>query len=287
MTITVTGSTGSIGSELVRLLAESRTSVRAVLRNTARATPLAGVEWHQADLADASKLDAALEGTTRLFLLTGIDPGFGEVQSSVIRAAERLGVKHVVKLSALGASAESRSPLAREHWEAEQTLERSGMEWTILRPHAFMQNWLAGVAPTVRAAKAIYSAVGDGRVPFIDARDVAAVSAEVLRDPEPHVRKKYVLTGGEAIGYADLADALTETLGTTVTYYPLTPEQEGERLRKIGIPDDIVESLLALAAYQKAGGPTARVTDSVEQILGRAPRTVREFVRDYRAAFMA
>lgn len=287
MTITVTGSTGTIGTELVRLLAAAGAPVRAVLRDFSRAQSLSHVAWLRADLRDEGTLEPTLAGTRWLFLLTGNQPDFGRTQVGVIRAAERLGVEHVVKLSALGATPRTKSPLAREHWEAEQALEETSMSWTILRPHAFMQNWLGEVAQTVRDEGAIYAAIGDGRVPFVDARDVAAVAAEVLLHPEAHTGQRYVLTGGEAVGYGALASALSEVLGTPVKYHALTMEEMRQRLEKQGVAPKMIDSFLALAAYQKAGGPTERVSESVEQILGRAPRTIRDFARDYRELFVA
>lgn len=286
MTITVTGSTGTIGTELVRLLSEAEAPVRAVLRDFSRARSLSHVAWLRADLRDESTLEPTLAGTRRLFLLTGNQPSFGETQIGVIRAAERLGVEHVVKLSALGATPRTKSPLAREHWEAEQALEQSSMSWTILRPHAFMQNWLGDVAQTVRDERAIYAAIGEGRVPFIDARDIAAVAAEVLLHPGAHAGQRYVLTGGEAVGYGALASALSEVLGTPVTYRALSMDEMRERLEQQGVAPKMIDSFLALAAYQKAGGPTERVSESVEEVLGRAPRSIQDFARDYREHFV-
>jgi uncharacterized protein YbjT (DUF2867 family) len=286
MTITVTGSTGTIGAELVRLLSEAGAPVRAVLRDFSRARVLARIAWLQADLRDESLLEPVLAGTRQLFLLTGNQPGFGETQIGVIRTAGRLGVEHVVKLSALGASPRTRSPLAREHWEVEQALEASSMSWTILRPHVFMQNWLGDVAETVRDEGVVYAAIGDGRVPFIDARDIAAVAAEALLHPEAHAGQRYVLTGGEAVGYAALASALSEATGAPVSYRALSMEEMRGRLERQGMAPMMIDSFLALAAYQKAGGATERVSDSVQRILGRAPRGVRDFARDHGEQFV-
>ena len=284
--ITVIGSTGTIGSELTDLLSNSRTSVRAVLRNISRVRELAGVVWMQADVSDNRLLESVLAGTDRLFLLTGNRAGFGKTQIEIIKIAERLGVKHVVKLSALGASPRTKSGLALEHWEAEQTLENSKMSWTILRPHVFMQNWLGEESKTAREEGVIYSAIGDGKVPFIDARDIAAVAAEALLHPEKHSGKRYVLTGGEAVGFQSLAEALSTATGKTIVYKPLSMDEMRLRMEKQGMPKTSIDSLLALAAYQKAGGATERVSEDVQQVLGRAPRTVLDFANDYRERFM-
>jgi uncharacterized protein YbjT (DUF2867 family) len=283
--ITVTGSTGTIGRELVRLLAAAGADTRAVYRDADKGQSLPPVTRVQADLRDPRQLAGALAGSTRLFLLTGNDPDFWRVQTAIVEAAERLGVRHLVKLSALGASDHSRSAIGREHWAVEQAIQRTRIPWTMLRPHAFMQNWLGDVAASVRTEGVIYAPIGDGRVPFIDTRDIAAVAAEVLLHPEAHVGKKYVLTGGAAVGYADVAAALSEVLGRTVTYRPITMEDARARLAARGTAAALIDATLAIASYQKEGGATAVVSPSVQQLLGRPPLTIREFVRDYADRF--
>src|SRR5262249_24548713 len=170
--ITVTGSTGTIGGELVRLLSSAGAPNRAVFRKAHESRHLAGVVWLQADLRDHRALEPALAGTRRLFLLSGNEEGFSTLQIDVVRAAQDLGVEQVVKLSALGASDHSKSSIAREHYQVEQAIQRSTMTWTILRPHSFMQNWLGDIADSVRREGVLRSPIGDGRVPYIDTRDI-------------------------------------------------------------------------------------------------------------------
>src|SRR5207245_11132071 len=119
MVITVTGSTGTIGSELVRLLSAAEVPARAVFRNPKKVQSLPGIVWVQADLTDERTLEPTIAGTARLFILTANATGFAKLQIQILRAAESLGVAHVVKLSALGASDHSKSWLAREHHEVE------------------------------------------------------------------------------------------------------------------------------------------------------------------------
>jgi len=280
MIITVIGSTGTIGSELVRLLSKAGAPARAVFRDPRKVQSLPGVAWTQADLRDGPALEAAIAGTTRLFLLTDNQPGFAKLQIQILRTAESLGVAHVVKLSALGASDHSKSWIAREHHDVENVLRQSSMQWTILRPHAFMQNWLGDVAESVRSRGIIESPIGDGRVPFIDTRDIAAVAAEVLLHPEEHAGRKYVLTGGEAVGFNDIAQILG------VTYKPITLEEARARLESSGLHRDQIDGMLAISAYQRAGGPTSIISDTVARILGRPPRTIREFFADHAGAFL-
>jgi uncharacterized protein YbjT (DUF2867 family) len=283
--IVVTGSTGTIGSELVRLLAAAGADTRAIYHRAQSATRLAHVTFFRADLADPIQAEAALAGASSLFLLTGNEPGLLHAQISVVEAAQRRGIRHLVKLSALGASDHSKSGIGRDHWAVERAIQQTTIPWTILRPHAFMQNWLRDVAASVRAESTIYSPIGDGRVPFIDTRDIAAVAAEVLFHPDIHVGKKYVLTGGAAVGYADLAAELTKATGRAIAYRPITMEDARARLTRLGQPGELIDATLAIAAYQRDGGPTAVVSPTVERLLGRPPRTIRDFVHDYAAAF--
>src|SRR5699024_11018693 len=97
--------------------------------------------------------------------------------------------------------------------------------------------------------------------------------------------KRYVLTGGEASGYDELAEALSDALEKPVTYRSLSMDEMRVRMKKQGLSDAMIDSYLALAAYQKAGGATARVSGSVREILGREPKTVEDFARDYRENF--
>lgn len=285
--ITVTGSTGTIGSELTRLLVERGANVRAIYRDADKAASLPAVERVRADLTNPLELRAALTGTARLFLLTDNSSGFARIQIAVLDAAAQLGVGHLVKLSALGASDHSHSWIAREHWEVEQAIQHSSVPWTMLRPHGFMQNWLGDVAESVRAEGVIYSPIGTGRVPFIDTRDIAAVAALVLQRPEAHAGKKYVLTGGAAVGLADLAAALTQVTSRTIIYRPITMEAAQARMAARGMATSLIDATLAIAAYQRDGGPTATVSPTVERLLGRAPLTIHDFVRDYRTSFVS
>src|SRR5437867_13150949 len=106
--ITVTGSTGTIGQELVRLLSQAAAPTRALFRDPAKIQSLPGVAWVRADLRDMSVLEPALAGTAHLFLLSNNEPGFAKLQIHALRVAEQLGAAHVVKLSALGASDHSK-----------------------------------------------------------------------------------------------------------------------------------------------------------------------------------
>lgn len=279
--IVVTGATGTIGRELVRLLVAAGQPVRALSRELPQGPARANrVEWVQVDLADRAALAGALAGGTRLYLLTGNGDDMVRLQKNAIRAAVDAGVATVVKLSALGASDHSRSVIGLWHYNVERELSGSGLGWTILRPHSFMQNFLDPLV-LERSTGVVRSAAGDGAVPFIDTRDIAEVSARVLENPAAHEGQAYTLTGPEALSHAEATALIGRTIGRALKHVPESVDEAWARRRAAGQATWLVAAQLALAEYQRAGGPTARTTDTIERLTGRAPRTVEEFARDH------
>src|SRR5262245_690073 len=128
--ILVTGGTGLIGSEVLRLLSHAGASTRAVVRNPTRGQTLPSVTWVSGDLAKPETLGPAFAGGTTLFLLTANGEDAAALQRHAIAAARDSAVAHVVKLSAFGASPHSNSMIGRMHYQIEQELQASGLSWT-------------------------------------------------------------------------------------------------------------------------------------------------------------
>jgi uncharacterized protein YbjT (DUF2867 family) len=281
--IVVTGATGRIGRTLVRVLSARGVPVRALSRSRAPGAALPGVSWMSADLLSPETLPPVLDGGHALFLLTPAGERMVEAQHHAIEEARRAGIPHVVKLSALGASDHSRSPVGRWHFEIEQELKASGLGWTILRPHYFMDN-LLDQARTVRSEGRILSPVGPGRVPFIDSRDIAESAAVALTEPG-HDAHKYTLTGGTALDYSEVAVQMSEVLGRPIAYVEESMEEASRRLRANHSPAWEIESALALWSYQRAGGPTAAISPDVPRLLGHEARSLREFLELHAPVF--
>ena len=281
--ILVTGGTGLIGSEVLRLLSSAGVPARALVRNPSRVRTLPGITWVSGDLARPETLRSAFAGCTKLFLLTGNSENAAELQRHAIAAARQAGAIHVVKLSAFGASPHSNSMIGRMHYQIEQELQQAGLPWTMLRPHHFMQNLLSQ-ADNIINDGVVYSSSGDGKIPFIDTRDIAAVAVVTLTEPG-HTGKKYVITGGEALSYRQATGILGEAIGRPLRFIDEPFDEARARLTRAGQPSWLIDSLLAIAAYQRAGGPTETITSVVADLIGTPPRTFAEFARDYAAAF--
>lgn len=283
--IVVSGSTGSIGTELVHLLRERGLPCRALTRDPQRARARfgPGIDVREADLARPETLDAALEGADAVFVLTAVADDLSVLEGNLVDAAARARARHIVKSSALGADLESPLTLGREHGRSEAHLRGAGVPFSVLRPGSFMQNLFMHAA-TIRTAGTLYAPYGRGRLPLIDARDVASAAASLLADPEGHEGAVYTLTGPEPISHGHVANVLGAVLGKPVTYVPIPSTAAREAMLGQGLPEWLVEDLL-LMAERVADGQAERVTDDVERLTGRRARTIEAFARDHRAQF--
>ena len=281
--ILVTGGTGAIGSELLRLLSEAEIPARALTRNPNKAQKLPHITWVVGDLARPETLPAAFEGIKSLFLLTHYFEDMVELQHNAIVAALAAGVTHVVKVSAFAATPHSRAPIGRWHYQIEKELQESGMGWTILRPHHFMTNLIAQAGYVIKEGS-IYSPSGDGKIPYVDPHDVAAVAFVTLTKPG-HLDKIYVVTGSEAISYRQAAEIIGNVIGKKLQFVDESPEEAQARRIREGVPPSVIESILAIGAYQRAGGKTVTITNTVAELTGKPPRTVVEFVKEHASVF--
>src|SRR5712691_1137231 len=207
--IVVTGSSGKIGKELVRLLAERGETLREIPHHDLAGGP--------------DTLFAAFDGGEKLFLLSKNSDDMVRLQKNAVEAARRFGVTHVVKLSALGATDHSKSVIALWHYNVERVVRESGLTWTFLRPHAFMDNLLDQRDNIVKEG-AVYSPAGESRVPMIHTRDIAKAAAVTLTEPG-HEGKIYTLTGPQAISYRQATEILSRVLGRPLKFVPETEDE--------------------------------------------------------------
>lgn len=283
--VTVFGATGKIGSALLNFLSAEGIPAIAVTRNKSKAVTLPFVEWVVADMFDKASLYKTMDHSNAVFLSSGMGANFVTEQQQVIQVAAETGVAHIVKLSsaAVGSSID-RSAIAASHGAVEDHLKAAGMRWTILRPTGFMQNWLGEFSQRVKSQRTIEEATGDGKRAYIDVRDIAEVAGTILKAPVDHAGNTYMLTGGEAINYAQLATMLSTLAAEPVTYIPLTLEEGRQRLEQKGLPPWAVQTFMAYTEVQR-NGAAASVSTVVSDILQKPARTAEAFVQDYAGWF--
>lgn len=283
--IIVTGATGTVGSELARQLMADGVEFLAMVRDTDKARRMLGtdVDVIYGDYSQPDSLDVALREATKIFLVSPSDEYQVEHENNVVDAAVRAGVDHLVKQSVMGASPYSDIGFYRFHYLVEMHVKEVGLPYTFLRPNTFMQN-LLGQTTSITTQGKFYGSLDDGRVSFIDARDIASVAATALTT-ESMVNQAFELAGPEAISFYDAARILSDVLGRQVEYVDISPDALKQNLLSMGLPEWRAEDY---AEFEQLMGENlgAIISPDVSRVLGRPPMSFDRFARDYAQAFM-
>jgi uncharacterized protein YbjT (DUF2867 family) len=277
--VLVTGATGTVGDPLVRHLLDADGQVRVAARSPDAARNRFGdqPEYAEFDLERPETWGGALAEVDGLFLLYPPGVALDRVREFA-DAAGRVGVRRVAFLSILGAEKLPVLP----HRRIEKHLSRTPMDETLLRASWFMQN-LSGIhRPEIVERDELFVPASDGTLSFVDARDVAAVGAAVLTTAG-HENRAYDLTGPAALDFHEVADVFSDVLGRRIRYADPSRLAFAGHMYRRGVP--------ALVAFMVAEysvvrlGLSGRTADGVETVLGRPPRSVRQFVADHRETF--
>lgn len=269
--ILVLGATGKVGRHVL----DGLRAAGAPTRPAGRTGPVV-FDWDRPDT-----WRPALDGVDRAYLIfpqltTGPDKQIGEL----LDTAADTGLRRLVVLSAWGVDRAE----GTGYRVAEQHIEASGLDWTILRPNWFLQNFDEGIfAPSIRTEGRIYAPTGAATVSFVDTRDIAAVAVAALTG-EGHAGKGYPISGPAAVSFADVAAAVAAAAGRPVSHIDSTPEETGAALTAAGLPADYTATLLALYGQIRAGNAAA-VTDVVERITHRPARSLARYTHEHASAW--
>jgi len=288
-TILVTGAAGGTGStarEAIAILLEQGHCIRAMVRKLdARADALRdlGAEVVVADMLDIVAVRAAMRGCSVVYFTMSVSPNYLEAAANVAVTAKSLGVKAFVNLSQMTLSQMSEtettsSPQQKQEWLAQQMLRWSGLPVVYLRPTAFFEIFL------LQAAKGIRVPFADGKTSPIAAADAGAAAATVLANPEPHIGKVYDLTGPQSLTMAELAQEFSGALGRTIQYVNVPPHIWEAKLHEARLPAHLTAHLITMGQLNR-DNRYYRMTDTFQQLVGRAPISAAEFARRHAAAF--
>ena len=279
--ILVTGATGTVGREVVAQLLAAGQDVRAMTRNPAKARLDSRVEVVRGDFDSPASLAEAVRGVDRLFSLT-VGPQTGLHERNLAQAAKAAGVRHIVKLSAMGGDGETKNEIRKWHDEGEQAFRETGIPLTVLYPGAFMSNALHW-RETIRATGKVFSNYGDGKLPPVHPRDIAAVAVRALTS-DGHDGKCYTITGPEALTVGEQVKILANAVGKPIEYVPVPDEAIRSGMEKAGLPGPLINALLPFAAFIRSG-KAAQVFPTVQEVTGRQPFTFSDWARENAGAF--
>ena len=282
--ILVIGSTGTVGSEVLRQAREAGAEVRALVRSPEKGEEAnaAGVEIAVGDCSDPASLDAALDGVNHLFVVLPGGTDQVALETNAIEAAGRRGGVHVVKLSVMGADPESPVRFGASHGKVERVLADSGLDHTLLHPTDFMQNAF-GWAATLRSGQ-VHSPIPDAQIASIDVRDIGAVAVAALTEPG-HQGKVYEMTGPEALTRRQQVSHLAAAAGVDAEVIEVTEDQARDAMLGMGYPEYAVGGLIELDEHVYKQGYAAAVAHGVREATGREPRGFEAFARENAQGF--
>ena len=260
-TVLVLGATGKTGRRLVPRLNARGVNVRAASRQPGGDRMF--FDWDQSETHEP-----ALAGVNAVYL---VGPELVEDPTAVIGPfldrAQRAGVTRLVALSSMGVDFPHEDPESGRR-KLERQVIASGLDWTILRPSGFFQNFSEGfLLPGILEADTVTTATGDGAAALVDADDIAAVAAAALTEGG-HTEATYAITGAEALTFAAAAAVISEITGRTITHRSISSDALANSLRAAGIPADYAAMLLGDQEAIRSGSG-ALITDVVAQVSGQ------------------
>jgi uncharacterized protein YbjT (DUF2867 family) len=281
--ILLTGATGRLGKLVASEFNRQGIAWRAFARRADAARSLGASEVVQGDFHNTAEVADAVNGVRTVILIAGDAPDQEVQEINVVNAAKNAGVQHIVKLSAQSAGLTPPASFGKKHIQVEKAIEQSGMQWTFIRPVFFQQSFLL-FADSIQKNNKIILPAGKGAAAFVDARDVAECLVKVASQ-DGHAGKVYTLTGPQSLTFAQAAIDIGVSRNKPVGY--IAPPAFIARIvlpKVSGMPRwlalEVIDLLQAISR-----GAQANVTDDVQRLLGKAPRSFSNFAQEHREFF--
>ena len=279
--ILITGASGTVGSEVLKQAVTAKLPLRAAFQSEAKAKAApAGTETVLMDYTKGETVRAAIQGVEKVFLVGPPTLDVVQLEARFVEEAKGSGVKHIVKLSAMGGR---NAIFPGLHRDSEENIEASGIPYTFLQPNGFMQNFITYNGATIAGQNAFDAAQGDGAVSHIDVRDIGAAAVAVLKG-NGHEGKAYRLTGPEALTNDQVAEKLSRATGRNIRHVALSPEELKTAMLAAGTPEWAANAILDLQRYYREGGASL-VDSAIERLIGRKATAFDQFAHDYAGAF--
>ncbi|WP_431262266.1 SDR family oxidoreductase [Roseateles chitinivorans] len=283
MSILVTGASGAIGSLVVQGLARQGASVKALVRQTGKATLPAGVTEVVADMTDIPSMRGALSGVRTLFLLNAVTPDEVTQGLQTLSLAREAGIERIVYLSVIHADQFTDVPHFTGKHTIERMIERLDLPVTVLRPAYFMQNDQQ-VKAVIEGYGVYPMPIGDAGVSMIDTRDLADVAVvELLRRdaaPGPLPREVLDVVGPDALSGTSAAETWSRVLQREIRYGGDDLAAFEAQLAQAMPSWMAYDMRLMMARIQQQGmKPEAGTVQRLETLLGRPLRRYEDLVK--------
>nr|POE96541.1 putative oxidoreductase yesf [Quercus suber] len=283
MTILITGSSGKTAAALAEQLRPSHRIL--IASRTPKSDADVKFDWLDETTWSAAFSHKSVQDSpiNAIYLCTPDVVAAIENVIPFVKFAIGKNVQRFVLLSAW--EVPENGPLHGQNHSRLKSLEREGIEWTVLRPHFFMENFSDSYhLLTIRDEGKIYTAAGKGTKPFVAASDIAAVAFRALTDGKPH-NTDYIITGSQSLTYSEVAAILSDVLGKEVEHVSLSPKDFEQKLIAVSAHSDIA-AYLAELDVRISHGYGSETTQTVKNVTGRDPKTFKEFATEKRKMWL-
>ena len=291
-TLLVTGASGQLGRGVIRYLLDTHkippARIIATTRNPESLADLAasGVVVRAADFNDAASLETAFKGADKVLIIsTGdLDLKSGrrlKQHENAVAAAKNAGVSHLLYTSMPNPEPVSPVLFADDHYSTEQAIKGSGIPYTIFRNGWYQENLFLAL-PHAIASGRWYTSAGEGRIAHGARDDMAAAIAAGLASGSTD-SMTYTLTGPHAYTTAEIAALVSEVTGKPLEVIQVPDEALTEGVKAAGVPEDFADVVVSFDVNTRSGR-IAMVTDAIETLSGRTPKTLKQFLEANKAA---
>jgi uncharacterized protein YbjT (DUF2867 family) len=277
--ILVTGPTGNVGKEVIKVLLKNNVKIRAAAHDMGKTWQLfkETVEYVPFDFGNPLTYSDALKDIKKVFLIR--PSNINDIRSfffPFIDAMKLNNIEHIVFISLQGADYNPFTP----HRIIEDYIHKTGITYTFLRPCAYMQNMNSVHQPSIKEKSELFIPAGTGKTSFIDIRDIAELT-HIIFSTEDHKNNDYTITGNVALNYYEVAEILSKVLDRKIVYKNPSPQVFEKRMQEEGKPTEfikIMKIIYFLTKLHLAGS----ITYELEKLLNRKPTSFEQYAEDYK-----
>ena len=272
----VTGATGTVGREVVESLLSKGQEVIAASRNPEKSRDLfqERVSSVPFDFADESSFHQVSESEGVFLLGPPLDLGLYELLTPFLEFVKENGPKRLVYLSANGMEHMQVLPF---HGKMEAALTSSELDWRIVRPGFFMQNFGNYERENIEERKVLFVPAGTGKTAFISTKDIGASVAALLTE-DAYSRQIFTLTGDKLSDYQEAASILSSVTGNEIQYANPDHGTYKAVLAQAGAPEFVADYMISVYTMI-AEGKAAAITNDVEKLTGKTPESLEAVLR--------
>ena len=277
--ILVTGATGFMGGVVVKTLLKniSAEQINVISRKEEKmaAIKAKGINTFIGSYEDANSLEKVMADVDTVLLISGGDQGDRmQEHKNVIDSAKKMGVKNIAYTSrALRDRTSLLNKLMQDHFDTEDYIKKSGLNYTIFQNALYME-FLQFFVNKENIEKGIFLPVGDGKVAFTLRADQAEAMANVLLN-EAFENKTYQFTNNETYSFFDVAGILSKLTGKEIKYTPIELATFEETMKQKGLPQPVINKMGGFLSDIKNSQESV-ITSDLETKLGRKPTSLND-----------